>query len=76
MRVSCDYICRFGGRKLHQHPVVLICKILTLNKVQYNSIAISQRGEINKTIIPFALVGYGIGYTISYPTRDHGIIVN
>ena len=28
--VSCDYICRFGGRKLHQHPVgVLMCKILS-----------------------------------------------
>ena len=43
--------------------------------------------EFNKTIIPFALVGYEIGYgqlgpmgprwlfTISYPTRAHGIIV-
>ena len=40
--------------------------------------------EFNKTIIPFALVGYEIGYsqlwpygpcwlfTISYPTRAHG----
>ena len=43
--------------------------------------------EFNKTIIPFALVGYETGYsqlryaprclfTISYPTRAHGIIVN
>ena len=39
-------------------------------------------GVFNKTIIPFALVGYEIGYsrprwlfTISYPTRVHGIIV-
>ena len=36
--------------------------------------------EFNKTIIPFALVGYRTGYatlfTISYPTRAHGIIVN
>ena len=31
--------------------------------------------KFNKTIIPFALVGYEIGYTISYPTRAHGIIV-
>ena len=34
--------------------------------------------EFNKTIIPFALVGYETGYsqlTISYPTRAHGIIV-
>ena len=43
--------------------------------------------EFNKTIIPFALVGYETGYsqlgatrlvgynfTISYPTRAHGII--
>ena len=28
--------------------------------------------EFNKTIIPFALVGL---FTISYPTRAHGIIV-
>ena len=45
-------------------------------------------GVFNKTIIPFALVGYEIGYsqlgpmgprwvfTISYPTCAHGIIVN
>ena len=44
-------------------------------------------GVFNKTIIPFSLVGYEIGYsqarpygprrlfTISYPTRAHGIIV-
>ena len=37
--------------------------------------------EFNKIIIPFALVGYETGYsywlfTISYPTRAHGIIVN
>ena len=39
-------------------------------------------GVFNKTIIPFALVGYQIGYsqrdpqfTISYPTRTHRIIV-
>ena len=40
--------------------------------------------EFNKTIIQFALVGYETGYsqlgatlfTISYPTRAHGIIVN
>ena len=45
--------------------------------------------EFNKTMIPFALVGYETGYsqlgatraprwlfTISYPTRAHGIIVN
>ena len=45
--------------------------------------------EFNKTIIPFALVGYETGYsqlgaryaprwlfTISCPTRAHGIIVN
>ena len=43
--------------------------------------------EFNKTIIPFALVGYETGYstrryaprwlfTISYPTRAHGIILN
>ena len=40
--------------------------------------------EFNKTIIPFTLVGYETGYsqlgvtrlfTISYPTRAHGIIV-
>ena len=44
--------------------------------------------EFNKTIIPFALVGYETGYsqlgamrlvgylrTISYPTRAHGLIV-
>ena len=31
--------------------------------------------EFNKTIVPFALVGYETGYTISYPTRAHGIIV-
>ena len=36
--------------------------------------------EFNKTIIPFALVVYETGYsqwlfTISYPTRAHGIIV-
>ena len=32
----------------------------------------------NKTIIPFAFVGYEIGYlpAISYPTRAHGITVN
>ena len=47
---------------------------------------ISKCGEFNKTIIPFALIGYEIGYTtrryaprwlftISYPTRAHGIIV-
>ena len=46
----------------------------------------SKRGEFNKTIIPFAFVGYEIGcsplgairaslaITISYPTRAHGII--
>ena len=38
-------------------------------------------GFFNKTIIPFALVGneiYGPRwlFTISYPTRAHGIIVN
>ena len=37
-------------------------------------------GVFNKTIIPFALVGYEIGprwlFTISYPTCAHGIIVN
>ena len=44
--------------------------------------------EFNKTIIPFALVGYETGYsqlgstrlvpshTMSYPTLAHGIIVN
>ena len=44
--------------------------------------------EFNKTIIPFALVGYETGYSQlgatrlvgylpgSYPTRAHGIIVN
>ena len=39
-------------------------------------------GVSNKTIIPFALVGYEIRscgprwlFTISYPTRAHGIIV-
>ena len=38
-------------------------------------------GIFNKTIIPSALVGYEIGcgprwlFTISYPTRAHGIIV-
>ena len=38
-------------------------------------------GRFNKTIIPFALVGYEIGYgprwlvTIWHPTRAHGIIV-
>ena len=42
--------------------------------------------EFNKVIIPFALVGYETGYsqlasprwlfTISYPTRAHGVIVN
>jgi len=43
--------------------------------------------EFNKTIIPFGLVGYETGYsqvsyaprwlfTISYPTRTHGIIDN
>ena len=36
--------------------------------------------EFNKTIIPFALVGndwlgLGLGFTISYPTSAHGIIV-
>ena len=43
---------------------------------------ISKRGEFNKTVIPFVLVGYEIGYsqprllfTISYPTCVHGIIV-
>ena len=48
-----------------------------------------RRTAFNKTIIPFALDGYDIGYsqrgptglfgalcTISYPTRVHGIIVN
>ena len=34
-----------------------------------------KRTEFNKTIIPFALVGYEIGYTISYLMRAHGIIV-
>ena len=37
-------------------------------------------GVFNETIIPFALVGYEIGpswlFTIIYPTRAHGIIVN
>ena len=34
--------------------------------------------EFNKTIIAFALVGYEPRwlFTISYPTRAHGIIVN
>ena len=39
--------------------------------------------EFNKTIIIFALVGYGTGYShlgatcyISYPTCAHGILVN
>ena len=42
-------------------------------------------GRFNKTINPFALVGYEIGYsrpyrppwlfTISYPMRAHGVIV-
>ena len=35
--------------------------------------------EFNKTIIPFALGGNQTGlplFTISYPTRAHGIIVN
>ena len=44
----------------------------------------SKRGEFNKTIIPFALVGYEISYSqlgasrlVGYlPTRAHGIIVN
>jgi len=39
--------------------------------------------EFNKTIIPFALVGYETGYSqlgatrlATYPMRTHGIIVN
>ena len=39
--------------------------------------------EVNKTSIPFALVGYETGYSqlgatrlVGYPTRAHGIIVN
>ena len=32
-------------------------------------------GAFNKTIIPFALVGYEIGYSQLYPTSTHGIIV-
>ena len=32
--------------------------------------------KFDKTIIPFALVGYEIVIANSYPTRAHGIIVN
>ena len=67
------------GRKLHQHPVVSICKILSY-KVQETSRVISKCGEFNKTMIPFALIGYDWLYntrlfTFSYPTRAHAIIV-
>ena len=47
----------------------------------YFGLQILVLNEFNKTIIPFALVGYETRYaprwlfTISYPTRTHGIIV-
>ena len=44
------------GAKLHQYPVVLICKMLSSNKVQ----------ETSKVISKFALIGYEIGYEIGY----------
>ena len=56
---------------------------LKLIKFSFN-FQVYKRTEFNKTIIPFALFGYEIGYsqlgprwllTISYPTRAHGIIV-
>ena len=31
-------------------------------------------GVFNKTVIPFALVGYDIGYSQLGPTRAHGMI--
>ena len=45
---------RFGARKSHHFPVV-----------SYTSIKFSkiEGSEFNKTIIPFALVGYEIGYS-------------
>ena len=66
-------IITFGG-KLHQHPVVLICKILSLNKVQETSKVMSKCGEFNKTIIPFALIGYEIGYSQLGATRLVGYL--
>ena len=32
--------------------------------------------DLIKQLVPFALVGYETGYTISYLTRAHGIIFN
>ena len=54
-----------------------------LARISYSKFLESK--EFNKIIIPFALVGYETGYsqlgatrwlfTISYPTRTHGIII-
>ena len=65
-RCTSHVIITFGG-KLHQHPVVL-------NKVQETSKVISKCGEFNKTIIPFALIGYEIGYSQLGATRLVGYL--
>ena len=64
------------GAKLHQHPVVSICKILIYNKVQETSKVISKCGEFNKTIIPFALIGYEIGYSQFFSLAIYHLISN
>ena len=38
-------------------------EIFTEKKILLTSTSISKQGEFNKTIIPFALVGYEIGYS-------------
>ena len=59
---------------------------LKTNKFSHN-FQVYNRTEFNKTIFPFALVGYemvvansalraSLAITISYPTDAHGIIVN
>ena len=57
--------------------------IFSLFSLVFRTSKLLECKEFNKTIIPFALVGYETGYsqrgarlfTISYPTRAHGIIV-
>ena len=60
-------------------------RIFSLFLLVFRTFKLLEFKEFNKTIIPFALVGYETGYsqlgamrlifTISYPTCAHGIIV-
>ena len=64
------------------------CSVFSLFSLVFRTSKFLDFKEFNKTIIPFALAGYVtrysqlgstrlVGYfTISYPTRAHGIIVN